>query len=116
MKLSLGLIGALGAGALLAGCGGAYGGGGIGYGYGYGPGPVALADCGGFYDGFYGDIDDGCWGSDGAYWYHGGYGWRRDSGGHFSHVAANNMHAFHGHGPGAGQHFGGGGHGGGHHP
>lgn len=117
MKMKIGLIAAIGAaGALLAGCGGNYyGGGDVGY-----VGPVALDDCGGYYDGFYGPIDDGCWADDGGFWYrgHGGHGWHRDSGGHFAHASGPGMHAIHPHGPGHGFHFGGGGHagrGGGHH-
>jgi hypothetical protein len=114
MKISIGLCAAVAAGALLAGCGGNYyGGGGVGVGYG---GPVALDSCGGYYDDFYGPIDDGCWADDGAFWYrgHGDNGWHRDSGNHFGHAGASGMHEVHPTGPGHGYHFGGGGgHGGG---
>jgi hypothetical protein len=107
MNIKLSLSMAAAATALLAGCAGMYGGGDVGYGFGYG-GPVALSDCGGYYDDFYGPVDDGCWGNDGAYWYHGGdQRWHRDTGGHFGHTAMNNAHEFHGKGPGAGHHFGG---------
>ena len=70
-------------------------------------GPVALGDCGGFYDDFYGPLDDGCWGDDGGYWYraHGERRWRRDGGTHFSHNQVASMHEFHPTGPGAGFHF-----------
>ncbi len=97
----------------LGGCAGGYYGGDVGYGYG---GPVAMSDCGGYYDGYYGPVDDGCWGSDGAFWYHGaGYGWRRDGGGHFDHAQRDGFHEFHGRGPGAGHFFRGGPRSGGHH-
>lgn len=79
-----------------------------GPGPGYGPpvGPVALADCNGFYDDFYGPFADGCWGGDGAFWWrdHDGL-YHRDEGGHFSHAQAGAMHAIHGVGPGAGRPF-----------
>jgi hypothetical protein len=110
MKIRFGFAAALtAAGALLTACGGNYyGGGGVGVGY---VGPVALDDCGGFYDDYYGPIDDGCWADDGAFWYrrHGEGGWRRDGGAHFAHAAAaSNMHEVHPAGPGHGYHFGGG--------
>ncbi len=113
MKLSIGLCAAVAAGALVAACGGNYyGGGGVGVGY---AGPVALDDCGGYYDDFYGPIDDGCWADDGGFWYrgHGDHEWHRDSGNHFGHAGANGMHDIHPQGPGHGFHFGGGAHGGG---
>ncbi|HEX4198513.1 MAG TPA: hypothetical protein VHZ26_13835 [Caulobacteraceae bacterium] len=76
-----------------------------------GPGPLALADCTGFYDDFYGPFDDGCWADDGVFWYRGpDRVYHRDAGGHFSHTAGPGMHAVHGAGPGAGAHFGGGEH------
>jgi hypothetical protein len=112
MKLKFGFVAAAAAAALLAGCGGNYyGGGGVGVNAGY-VGPVALDDCGGYYDDFYGPIDDGCWADDGAFWYrgHGESGWHRDAGGHFGHAAAGNMHEMHPTGPGHGYHFGGGAH------
>jgi hypothetical protein len=117
IKFTLAVAGAAATAALLSACAGMYGGGDVGYGHRH-DGPVALNDCGGYYDGFYGPVDDGCWGNDGAFWYHGGdNGWHRDTGGHFGHAAMNNAHEFHGKGPGAGHHFGerptnGGGHGG----
>jgi hypothetical protein len=83
----------------LSGCAGGYVGGDFG-------GPVAMADCGGYYDGFYGPVDDGCWGSDGAFWYHSAdYGWRRDEGRHFDHVRRDGAREFHGRGPGEGHAF-----------
>jgi predicted small secreted protein len=86
-----------------------------GYAQGVGPGPdpdaLAMADCDGFYDDFYGPFDDGCWGDDGGFWYRGHDGnYHRDHGGHFSHTVGGGMHSVHGIGPGAGAHFGGGGH------
>jgi hypothetical protein len=115
MKFTLALLPLAAAGALLSGCGGMYAGGDVGYGY--GPrGPVALADCGGYYDGFYGPVDDGCWGNDGAFWYHGGdRQWHRDQGGHFNHQAMNGAREFHGKGPGQGHAFAGGARSGGDH-
>jgi hypothetical protein len=113
MKKTIGLCAALAAGALLGACGGNYyGGGGVGY-----VGPVALDDCGGFYDDYYGPIDDGCWADDGAFWYrgHGDHAWHRDTGNHFAHAQAGSMHEVHPAGPGHGFHFGGGGHEGGGH-
>ena len=113
MKRKIELIAAMGAaGALLAACGGNdYGGGDVGY-----VGPVALDDCAGYYDDFYGPFDDGCWADDGAFWYrgHGDHGWRRDGGGHFAHAGGPACTRVHPHGPGAGFHFGGGHGGGGH--
>jgi hypothetical protein len=117
MKTKIGLVAVIGAaGAFLAACGGNYyGGGDVGVGY---AGPVALDDCGGYYDDYYGPIDDGCWADDGAFWYrgHGDHTWRRGDGDHFTHAAggSGNMHAIHPNGPGRGYHFSGGGHGGGH--
>ncbi|HEX4742695.1 MAG TPA: hypothetical protein VH353_15310 [Caulobacteraceae bacterium] len=115
MKTKIGLVTAIGAaGALLAACGGNYyGGGDVGVGY---AGPVALDDCGGYYDDYYGAIDDGCWADDGGFWYrgHGDRDWHRDSGGHFAHAGGGSMHAIHPTGPGHGFHFGGGHGGGGH--
>jgi hypothetical protein len=108
MKISIGLCAAMTAGAFLSACGGNYyGGGDVGVGY---AGPVALDDCGGYYDDFYGPIDDGCWADDGGFWYrgHGDHAWHRDTGGHFAHAGGNGMHDVHPHGPGAGFHFGGG--------
>lgn len=116
MIKKLGMIAALGSFALLGAC--ADYGGGMGFGGGGYGGAVALGDCGGFYDGFYGPIDDGCWGNDGGYWYraHGEGRWRRDGARHFSHNQVASMHEMHPTGPGAGFHFHGGGgapHGGG---
>lgn len=114
MIWKVGLLAALAAGALLGACGGNYyGGGDVGY-----VGPVALDDCGGWYDDYYGPIDDGCWADDGAFWYrgHGDNHWHRDAGGHFAHAQASPQHhEVHPAGPGHGFHFGGGGggHGGG---
>jgi hypothetical protein len=114
MKLKIGLVAAVAAGALVAGCGGNYyGGGGVGVGY---VGPVALDDCGGYYDDFYGPIDNGCWADDGVFWYqgHGDHAWHRDTSNHFAHAAAApGMHEVHPAGPGHGYHFGGGAKGGG---
>lgn len=94
-------------GLALSACGGNYyGGADVGVGA---VGPVALDDCSGFYDDFYGPFDDGCWGNDGYFWYRGGdHGWHRDDARHFSHAAGEHMHPIAGHGPGAGAHFGGG--------
>ncbi len=72
MKLILALAAAA-ATTFLVGCAGMYGGADVGHGH---RGPVALNDCGGYYDGFDGPVDDGCWGNDGAFWRHGGdHGW-----------------------------------------
>jgi hypothetical protein len=109
MKMMIGLAAAVAAASLLGGCADDRYAGGPGPGAAYGPGPLALADCGGFYDDFYGPFDDGCWGDDGGFWYRGrDHVYHRDTGGHFSHVAGPGMHAIHGVGPGAGAHFGGG--------
>jgi hypothetical protein len=106
MKLSFGLVAAVAAGALLAGCGGNYYRGGVDAAY---VGPAALDDCGGYYDDFYGPIDNGCWGDDGVFWYqgHGDKAWHRDTANHFGHAANANMHEVHPTGPGKGYHFGG---------
>jgi hypothetical protein len=106
MKITIGLAAAVAATSLLSGCYDQNYGGGPGY----GPGPLALADCGGFYDDFYGPFDDGCWGDDGVFWYRGrDHAFHRDNGGHFRHAGGPGMHEVHGVGPGAGAHFGGGG-------
>ena len=76
-------------------------------GYGYGGGPVAVG-YDGYYDDFYGPFDDGYWGADGGYYYHHGHEWRRDTGGHFRHDAAQGFHPVHGSGHGGGGHPGGG--------
>ena len=116
MKTKISLVAAVSAaGALLAACGGNYyGGGDVGVGY---VGPVALDDCGGYYDDYYGAIDDGCWADDGAFWYrgHSDGAWHRDSGNHFAHATASGMHEIHPTGPGHGYHFSGSAHAGGAH-
>ncbi len=100
MKTRIGLA-ALTTAALLAGCAGPY--------YG-GPGPVAAVGYDGYYDDYYGPFDDGYWGGDGGFYYRGGdHHYHRDTGNHFSHVAAAGMHPIHGHGPAGGAHGGGGG-------
>ena len=105
----------LGAALALAACA-------SGYGYGGPPGPGPLAfDA--YYDGAYGPLEDGYWGSDGGFFYRNGadHRWTRDTGGHFSHEARggfNGMQFHGGHPDGmpAGGGFRGGGHGGGHGP
>jgi hypothetical protein len=109
MKIIVGLCLATAAAITLGGCED------HGYaavGVGVDAGPVALADCDGFYDDFYGPFDDGCWAADGVFWFRDRDGhYHRDVGHHFSHVEAEHMHPIHGVGPGVGAHFGGGNHG-----
>jgi hypothetical protein len=70
-----------------------------GYGVGYGPGPGPGYDT--YYDGFYGDINDGYWGPDQAFYYHGPDGhYVRDNGNHFRHQSFSGAHGLHaGHPP-----------------
>jgi hypothetical protein len=103
MKVIIGLCMAAGVATLIGGCADRD------YAVGIGVGPVALADCDGFYDDFYGPFDDGCWADDGVFWYRGrDHQYHRDIGGHFSHAGAAGTHPVHGAGPGSGAHFGGG--------
>jgi hypothetical protein len=60
---------------------------------------VGGIDYDGFYDDYYGPIQDGYWGTDNYFYYQDGPGhpYRRDEGGHVRHEAAGGFHAIHGH-------------------
>jgi len=75
----------------LAGCADDYA---YGGGVAYGPGPYAYD---GWYDGYYGPIYDGYWGSDNYFYYRRGGGDRayiRGDGGHFRHDAPGGEHHY----------------------
>ena len=85
-------IAACGLALALAGCasGGGYA---AGYGPGAGPGEFDT-----YYDGFYGPIDDGYWGPDAGFYYHGSDGRMvRDGGNHFRHQNFSGSHGMHSH-------------------
>ncbi|MEO8812348.1 MAG: hypothetical protein ABI376_05490 [Caulobacteraceae bacterium] len=98
------LIAVTASAALLTACAG-----GSGYGFNdYGPGPVGVVGYTGFYDGYYGSINNGYLGNDGFFYYrsHGDRQWRRDDGRHFRREATQGFHPYRGHEMRGGDHRG----------
>jgi len=95
-KIFAPLMGAAAVALLLAGCADMGG-------YGHRNYAAMSIDYDGYYDNYYGPINDGYWGSDGVFWYSNarGHGYQRDDAHHVRRDSATGFSTLHGHHDGA---------------